>query len=194
VSTTGQTGQTPCAAGSYSSGSGAVSCTLATPGNHVGSAGQTSQTPCALGTFSSGSGAVNCTLAPLNTYVATTGAIAPTACPTGTFTLQTGSKSKAACLRFAITTMTLPNGTLFSASNVAYSAKLAAKGGKVPYTWSIASGALPTGLRLNHSTGVIAGRATKLGSFTFTIKVVDTKTSSHAQLTAKRTFTIQITK
>lgn len=44
----------------------------------------------------------------------------------------------------------------------AYSATLAASGGTAPYTWSITKGALPAGLSLNPSTGVISGTATAL--------------------------------
>ena len=41
----------------------------------------------------------------------------------------------------AITTTSLPNGVV----NMAYSATLTASGGTLPYTWSIASGSLPSG-------------------------------------------------
>jgi hypothetical protein len=52
-----------------------------------------------------------------------------------------------------ITTTSLPNGQV----NVSYSAALTAVGGTSPYTWSLSSGALPTGLSLNASTGAIIG-------------------------------------
>jgi len=47
----------------------------------------------------------------------------------------------------------LPGGAV----GVAYSQTLAAIGGTTPYTWSITTGALPDGLTLNSSTGVISG-------------------------------------
>jgi len=53
----------------------------------------------------------------------------------------------------AITTTSLPNGTV----GLAYSTTLAATGGTTPFTWSLASGTLPTGLSLNPSTGAITG-------------------------------------
>jgi hypothetical protein len=41
-----------------------------------------------------------------------------------------------------------------------YSARLAATGGTIPYTWSLTSGTLPSGLALSASTGAIAGTPT----------------------------------
>ena len=55
-----------------------------------------------------------------------------------------------------ITTTSLPDGQI----NVAYSTTLAATGGTTPYTWSLTSGTLPTGLSLNASTGAITGTPT----------------------------------
>ena len=68
-----------------------------------------------------------------------------------------------------VTTFSLPNGVL----NVAYTAKLAAAGGTLPYTWSVASGSLPPGLTLSPGNGVIAGTPTAAGTFTFTVQVRD---------------------
>ena len=68
----------------------------------------------------------------------------------------------------AITTTSLAAGTVKNA----YSATLTATGGVTPYTWSLASGSLPTGLSLS-STGVISGTPTAAGTFTFTTKVTD---------------------
>jgi hypothetical protein len=75
-----------------------------------------------------------------------------------------------------ITTTSLPNGSVYSKKNKAtYSATLAASGGNPPYTWSMVSGSkLPPGLKLS-STGVISGKAKVAGTYTFTVKVVDTK-------------------
>jgi hypothetical protein len=66
-----------------------------------------------------------------------------------------------------ITTTSLPAATV----GVAYSATLAATGGTPPYTWSIASGALPAGLTLAPSTGQISGTATATGTSSFTATV-----------------------
>ena len=52
-------------------------------------------------------------------------------------------------------------------------ATLAASGGTMPYTWSIASGSLPTGLALNTSSGAITGTPSAAGTFNFTARVSD---------------------
>ncbi len=66
-----------------------------------------------------------------------------------------------------ITTASLSGGN----QNVSYTATLAASGGMTPYTWSIASGVLPTGLSLTGGTGVISGTPTAIGTFNFTARV-----------------------
>ena len=69
-----------------------------------------------------------------------------------------------------ITTISLPNGQI----NTAYSAMLAATGGTTPYTWTLTSGTLPTGLNLNASTGTIGGTPTvSVSSTALTFKVTD---------------------
>ena len=45
------------------------------------------------------------------------------------------------------------------------------KGGSEPFTWSIASGALPSGLALNPTTAAVTGATTTPGTFTFTLEV-----------------------
>ena len=55
----------------------------------------------------------------------------------------------------------------------AYTQTLAAEGGHLPYTWSIASGIIPDGLTLNSSTGGISGTPTNTGEFNFTARVTD---------------------
>lgn len=55
--------------------------------------------------------------------------------------------------------------------------QLTAQGGTPPYTWSIASGNLPKGLRLD-KTGKIQGMASKEGNYAFTAQVTDSKGAS----------------
>ena len=76
-----------------------------------------------------------------------------------------------------VTTASLPGGT----QNAAYSATLAATGGIPPYTWSITSGALPTGLSLSSSTGAISGTPTAAGTSSFTVQVSDVHAASATQ-------------
>lgn len=52
-----------------------------------------------------------------------------------------------------ITTKSLPIGT----TGVPYSAAISATSGAEPYTWSIRSGKLPSGLKLDPATGVVSG-------------------------------------
>jgi YVTN family beta-propeller protein len=64
----------------------------------------------------------------------------------------------------SITTGTLPGGTV----GAAYSATVEATG-VAPIVWTVRSGALPAGLTLDASTGVISGTPTSPGSATFTV-------------------------
>jgi len=74
--------------------------------------------------------------------------------------------------------------------NSPYSAQLSASGGKSPYTYSLASGALPANLTLNGSTGKISGTPIVAGSFPITVKIVDS--SSPALSATSTTCTIAI--
>ncbi len=87
----------------------------------------------------------------------------------------------------------LPQGTV----GTSYSQTIAASGGTAPYTWSLSSGSLPTGLTLNAGTGTISGTPSAVGNTTFTVRVSDSASASvtkQFQLsissTAAPTFTI----
>ncbi|HEX8090770.1 MAG TPA: Ig domain-containing protein, partial [Blastocatellia bacterium] len=56
---------------------------------------------------------------------------------------------------------------------VDYSHQLQGAGGSPPYTWAVASGALPPGLTLSATTGIISGRPISTGTFTFTVSLKD---------------------
>ncbi|MBV8904519.1 MAG: putative Ig domain-containing protein, partial [Acidobacteriia bacterium] len=62
-------------------------------------------------------------------------------------------------------------------AGVMYSATCTASGGIAPYSWSISSGALPTGLSLTPSSdttmATIAGIPTVSGSYSYTVQVTD---------------------
>ena len=85
-----------------------------------------------------------------------------------------------------ISTQSLPAGVV----STPYSTTLAATGGTTPYTWSISTGSLPTGLTLGASNGAISGTPSAAGTFTFTVKVTDS--GSPAQ-TATQALSIAIT-
>jgi Putative Ig domain len=73
-----------------------------------------------------------------------------------------------------LTTVALPAAT----AGVPYSATLAATGGVAPYSWSIPSGSLPSGLKLRTATGVISGTPTAGGTFTFVAEVTDSEAAA----------------
>jgi hypothetical protein len=84
-----------------------------------------------------------------------------------------------------ITTTSLP----YAKRNKNYSRTLTASGGKTPYAWSLAAGSLPPGLKIAASTGVISGKATTLGTFSFTVRVTD---SQSAAVTATKALSIAV--
>ncbi|RZJ27578.1 MAG: autotransporter domain-containing protein, partial [Brevundimonas sp.] len=73
----------------------------------------------------------------------------------------------------AVTPTALTDGV----RGVAYSQSVTAAGGVAPYTYTIASGALPAGLTLSPQ-GVIAGTPTVTGSFTFNVRATDSATGA----------------
>jgi hypothetical protein len=122
----------------------------------------------------------------------------PTAAGTASFTVQVADHATPAATASAslainvlqnsgslqVTSASLAGGTV----GVSYSATLTAAGGMTPYTWSLASGALPAGLALS-AGGVISGTPTAAGSFTFRVQVVD---SSAPQQSAQQQFTLVV--
>ncbi len=163
-----------------------------TPANPTIAAG-TTQRFAATGTYSDGStqdmaGKVSWTSS--STSVATIdGAGVATALAPGVTTISTtlGDVTGRATLTvhvppLAIATTSLPSGT----RQAAYSAALAASGGTPPYTWSLSSGTLPTGLSLSEQ-GVISGTPTATGTYSFTAMVTDS-----AAATALGSFSISI--
>ena len=68
----------------------------------------------------------------------------------------------------SVSTTSLPSGT----QSMVYNQSLAAVGGTAPYSWSLFSGTLPSGLTLSTS-GQVSGTPTILGTSNFTVKVTD---------------------
>ena len=70
-----------------------------------------------------------------------------------------------------ITTPTLPHGLV----GAMYSSALTASNGIPPYTWSVISGALPPGISLRSSTGLLFGIPNQIGTADFTVQVIDSE-------------------
>lgn len=87
------------------------------------------------------------------------------------------SVSPAGTNTLSIITTSLPGAT----TGAAYTATLAASGGKTPYQWSVSAGSLPPGLQLSGSTGTISGTATQTGTFPFTAQVKDSSSQTATQ-------------
>ena len=86
----------------------------------------------------------------------------------------------------SITTSSLPNGQ----TGVSYSQAVAATGGVTPYSWSVASGTLPSGLSLNSGSGVISGTPSATGTSNFTVQVADSQTPTPATATKALSITV----
>jgi Putative Ig domain len=94
-----------------------------------------------------------------------------TACGGGTSQRSYKVVIHAATSGLAITTSSLPNGTV----GTAYSAVVKASGGCTPYKWAISSGVLPAGIVANSSSTTtsfnLTGTPTKAATYSFTVKV-----------------------
>ena len=84
----------------------------------------------------------------------------------------------------SITTTSLPGATAGSA----YSASFGATGGMSPYSWTVVSGTLPSGIALQ-SAGSLSGTTSQSGQFNFTVQASD---SSSPKQTATRSFTLTV--
>jgi hypothetical protein len=111
----------------------------------------------------------------------TSGIVSGTPAAAGSFNFTVEVKdSEARTVRKALSltvsppSLSIETATLLEAfKGSAFSYQPGAAGGKPPYTWLIASGALPTGLSLSASTGLISGTASASGTFTAAINVRD---------------------
>jgi hypothetical protein len=83
-----------------------------------------------------------------------------------------------------ITTTSLPTGRVAKI----YSATITVSGGKGAHRWTRSAGSLPPGLKLS-ALGIISGKPTTIGSFTFTVKVTD---GSKPALVASKSLTITV--
>ena len=88
-------------------------------------------------------------------------------------------------LPLSISTNSLPDGTV----DIAYKQPVQAAGGIPPYTWSIASGSLPSWATQNSATGSISGIPGAAGSASFTVRVTD---SEMPALTSQQTLSVTV--
>jgi hypothetical protein len=182
-------------------GSGVASCvirtspaplTLTAPTN-IAQAGIAYSSAVAAGggvapyTYSIASGS----LPPGLTLYAATGGISGTPASSGTFTFTimvsdvAGSKTDSSgsiVVAVAPPTAACPSPT--GQVSVPYSSSLAVRGGVAPYTFSLASGSLPTGLALNPLTGSVAGIPAVAGTVAFVAQTVDARGASTGAGTA----------
>jgi len=100
-----------------------------------------------------------------NVTVTATSAADTTKSGTAAVVVTAGSSSPQP---LSVTTTSLPAAV----AGVAYSSPLNATGGKIAYSWALASGSLPTGITV-HSTGSLSGTTTQTGQFSFTVQVTD---------------------
>jgi hypothetical protein len=135
-----------------------------------------------------GTAPINWTLAsgnlPAGLNLSSVGVISgtPTTSGTATFTVQAADSATQTATRqlsltvnattLAITTATLPNGTI----GVAYSVTVQTGGGTAPVTLAHTAGSLPPGLTF--SAGTISGTPTTVGSSSFTITATDAASQS----------------
>ncbi|MCX6854824.1 MAG: putative Ig domain-containing protein [Verrucomicrobia bacterium] len=101
---------------------------------------------------------------------------------------DSGNRSASAVLSLTTTPSPLNITTSYlnkAVSNVAYTASFAASGGTVPYTLSLQSGTLPSGL--SFANGVISGKTSVLGSTNLSVLVTD-----GLGVTATKAFTLTV--
>jgi len=75
----------------------------------------------------------------------------------------------------------MTSGLAPATSGIAYDSTLSASGGAAPYQWLLTSGALPSGLQLNSSTGLISGVPNQAGTSSFTLTLKDAAAHQTAQ-------------
>ena len=77
--------------------------------------------------------------------------------------------SLAVAAPLAVTTADLPNGT----AGISYAATLSTTGGTPPYTWSLLSGTLPSGISLATLSGMLSGTPLTAGTYNMSVQVTD---------------------
>ena len=97
----------------------------------------------------------------------------------------TGTASVQVSPPLQVTTASLPADQF----GLSYDESLGATGGIGPYTWSVALGSLPSGLKLS-SSGLISGTPTAPGTFGFSVKATDSSTPTSFSATQALSITV----
>jgi hypothetical protein len=98
--------------------------------------------------------------------------------------------TQAASAAVSVNPSTLPAGT----QGVAYDEILTGGGGTGPYTFAVTTGALPTGITLDGTSGELSGTPSAQGVYNFTIQATDfaSATGSRAYTVAVGTFSLAV--
>ena len=114
----------------------------------------------------------------------------PAQCNSGTFqqTAQTGNQTLYVCDSISSPT-TCANPPATGVTGTYYQYNFQPGGGTSPYTWSLSSGTLPTGITLATS-GSFLGFPSAPGAYSFTVQVTDSTTPTPQTATAAFTVTI----
>ena len=129
---------------------------------------------------------------PLGLTFTSAGVLSGTPTQSGSFPITVSAVDAANCLGTRQYTLLIGNLVIATTSlpdtriNQAYSQTLTATGGTAPYSWSVVSGSLPTGLTLNAS-GTLFGTPTVGGTFNFTVRVTDVQS-----VTSQKSFSVKV--
>ena len=123
------------------------------------------------------------------TLDAATGILAgtPETCGAFSFVVAAADAADASNVATASLSMLIANAPVALAAqtvapgrvSVPYTATLAASGGNGTFTWTIASGALPSGVTLDAATGILAGTPETGGAFSFVVAAADAADASN---------------
>ncbi len=178
VSVKNPDGQTATSAGAFTFGQGLLITTSSLPNGTLNSSYSASLA--AAGGSTPYTWSYSGTL-PHCVALSSAGQLSGTPCMAGSysFTIMAMDASSASTAKLFDVIISGPVLTIATTSlpapfqSTPYSATLLAGGGTPPFTWSISSGQLPSGLTLDPSTGTISGTPTATGSFSFTAQVND---------------------
>jgi len=112
-------------------------------------------------------------------------------CVTGCKGAQHEASGDASAIDDAATPLSIatPSPLADGSVDTNYVATLTAQGGTAPYAWTVVSGALPAGLTLDVTSGVVSGPPSTAGTADFTVQVAD---SASPPAVATKSFALTI--